>query len=214
MDFTNIDVLKIFSLILALIVAIVGHEFMHGWVAYKFGDDTAKNLGRLSINPIRHIDPIGTFIVPFALYISTGFVFGWAKPVPVNMRTVIENGGYKGGIFVALAGIFYNVFIAILSLFLIKNFGMGFGDEVNEVLKMLFIVNLFLGLFNLYPLPPLDGFKALGYLLCVLNLTPIAAKMFKYEKYGLVVLIILLISPLSSIVFTPIYSIFKLFLAM
>ena len=79
MDFTNFDPIKVATIVLSLVIVIVGHEIAHGYVAYKFGDNTAKNLGRLSINPIKHIDLVGTIIVPLVLYLSTGMMFGWAN---------------------------------------------------------------------------------------------------------------------------------------
>ena len=91
MDLSN--PLTIVLIILSVIIAVVGHEIMHGYIAYKNGDLTAKNSGRLSINPIVHIDLVGTIIVPIVLYLSSGFMFGWAKPVPVRMGIVIRNGG-------------------------------------------------------------------------------------------------------------------------
>jgi len=85
----EIEILKLAAMVVALIVAIVGHEIMHGWVAFKYGDHTAKDLGRLSINPLIHIDPVGTLLLPAVLYFTGApFIFGWAKPVPVNMHTV------------------------------------------------------------------------------------------------------------------------------
>jgi len=111
------DILQISAMVLALAVAIIGHEIMHGLTAYKYGDPTAKMQGRLSINPIVHVDIVGTIIVPALLYFSNApFLFGWAKPVPVNMRVVINNGGYNGAIAVSLAGIVYNFFVACISL--------------------------------------------------------------------------------------------------
>ena len=113
------DFLPILASIIALLIAIIGHEIMHGWVAYKYGDHTAKSAGRLSINPLVHIDPMGSIFVPLMTYYlpvllfgTTGFLFGWAKPVPVNMQTVIRNGGYTAAMQVSLAGIAYNLFMA------------------------------------------------------------------------------------------------------
>ena len=116
-----IDLLGIAASIIALLIAIIGHEIMHGWVAFKYGDTTAKNNGRLSLNPLVHIDPVGSILVPLMTYFvpmllgaSSGFLFGWAKPVPVNMQTVIRNGGYNAAMQVSLAGIVYNLFLATL----------------------------------------------------------------------------------------------------
>jgi len=118
----SIDLLKILAAVLALTVAIVGHEIMHGWVAYIYGDLTAKNAGRLSINPISHVDLIGTIIVPATMYFlpmllggESGFLFGWAKPVPINTATVIRKAGYNGAMQVDLAGIVYNFTLAVFA---------------------------------------------------------------------------------------------------
>ena len=192
MDFTNFDPIKVATIVLSLVIAIVGHEIAHGYVAYKFGDNTAKNLGRLSINPIKHIDLVGTIIVPLVLYLSTGMMFGWAKPVPVNTYTVVRNGGYKAAIYVSLAGICYNVILGILSLFVLKAL---LNIETFEILlQFLFtlaLLNLMLAIFNLYPIPPLDGFHAL------------AEKLEGISRYGFVILIIILVSPLKDTIFYP-----------
>lgn len=205
----NIDIVEIATLVVALTIAIVGHEIAHGFVAYKFGDETAKNQNRLSINPIRHVDPLGTIIVPALLYLSTGFVIGWAKPVPVNTYTVIRNGGYKAAILVSLAGIIYNFILAILAFFAIKS---GFVPSILiQFFFMLMAVNLILGMFNLYPIPPLDGSKALEYLFRMLNLQSVANLLSSAQKYGMIVLVIIVISPISQQVFYPIRYVFALF---
>lgn len=123
---------------------------MHGYVAYRYGDNTAKHEGRLSINPISHIDPIGTVLVPALLFISgSPFLFGWAKPVPVNMWTVLRNGGYNAAIAVSLAGIAYNLTVAVIaSLF----FGfIGEGTILGDILYYLVIYNVIL-LYSIYGL--------------------------------------------------------------
>lgn len=212
MDFSNISIERIVLVVLALVIAIVGHEIMHGWVAFKFGDHTAKNEGRLSINPIRHIDPLGTIVVPTLLYFAGGLLFGWAKPVPVNMSIVLKNGGYRAGVFVALAGIFYNLLLAIFSLFLLSNFGSMFPQIFINFLFILFSSNLFLALFNLYPIPPLDGSKALVYTLLSFGFINLANKIYSIERYGMVILVVILISPLSTYFFAPIRYVFGMFI--
>ncbi|WP_170018481.1 site-2 protease family protein [Campylobacter sp. RM16190] len=200
--FENIDILEIITLVIALTIAIVGHEIAHGWVAYKFKDNTAKNLGRLSINPIKHIDPFGTIIVPGLLYLTAGFVIGWAKPVPINGYTVIRNGGYKAMILVSLAGIIYNFILATISFFMIKT-GI-FQADLQKFLIMLMLVNLILGLFNLYPIPPLDGSQAVEYTLRSINLHKIASLFSSLQRYGMIILILIIASPLKDYVFYPI----------
>ena len=205
----TLKILNIIAMVLALAIAVIGHEIMHGLVAYKFGDDTAKRAGRLSINPIVHIDPIGTIIVPALLYIANaGFIFGWAKPVPVNMQIVLRNGGEWGAIAVSLAGVSYNFFIAILSAFFITFIGEPHG--ILELFIFLFLahsvlINIVLGIFNLWPIPPLDGANALMYLAMKLKLYKIVELYQKIFPYGMILLIIILATPLSSFFFAPVY---------
>ena len=117
------EIIKAITMVTALLVAIIGHEIMHGLVAYKYGDNTAKNLGRLKINPIVHIDPVGTILVPAMLFFSGApFIFGWAKPVPINISTVMRNGGTTAAVAVSLAGITYNFVIAVFCAILFPLF--------------------------------------------------------------------------------------------
>ena len=200
----NIDIVKVATIVISLIIAIVGHEIAHGYVAYKFGDNTAKNLGRLSINPIKHIDLVGTIIVPLVLYLSTGMMFGWAKPVPVNTYTVVRNGGYKAAIYVSLAGILYNIILGIATLFVLKVL---LNIETFEILLQflytLALLNLILAVFNLYPIPPLDGFHAVEYALRNFGFHALADKLDSISRYGFIILIIILISPLKETIFYP-----------
>ncbi len=193
-------------MILALMIGIIGHEIMHGYTAYKYGDDTAKNQGRLTINPISHVDPMGTIVLP-ALLLLTGspFMFGWAKPVPVNTYTVLRNGGYWGMIVVSLAGIVYNFALAFLAAFLINS-----GNDsgiLGYFLLQLVIYNVLLGVFNLLPIPPLDGANALGYFSRIMKLNYIANFLDKYQKYGFFVLILIIATPLSQPLFALIRTI-------
>ncbi len=198
-------------MVLALAVAIIGHEIMHGLVAYKLGDPTAKLAGRLNINPIVHIDPIGTILVPALLYISNaGFIFGWAKPVPVNMQIVLRNAGELGAIAVSLAGVTYNFLLALISALVI-----GWMGEPHSLIGTFFflffaqsvLINVVLAVFNLWPIPPLDGANAVMYLARWLGLKPIV-RLYEYLfPYGMIILIIILATPLSSFFFTPVYFI-------
>ena len=201
------EIINIAAIIVALMVAIIGHEIMHGRVAYHFGDDTAKNKGRLSINPIVHIDPIGTILVPALLYFSNvGFLFGWAKPVPINIRTVIGNGGYNAAIAVSLAGIAYNFTLAILAIIALKYIP-AVTSEVTLFLKAFLtytvIYNIILGIFNLLPIPPLDGSQALGFVFRKMDLHKAATFLDSIGKYGMIILIIMIASPLSQYLFAP-----------
>lgn len=201
-----IEILPMVAMGLALIIAIVGHEVMHGRVAYRYGDDTAKNQGRLSFNPIIHIDPVGTIIVPLVLYFSTGFVFGWAKPVPVYMRTVVHNGGWAGAIHVSLAGIAYNFILALLAAAILQTLSApsGYmGVFIHAFLQYLVLINVILGIFNLYPIPPLDGSHALGYAATWAGYPKVMHFMDKWGRYGFIILVLIIISPFSNYIFAP-----------
>ena len=210
------EIIKISATVLALVIAIVGHEIMHGWVAYKYGDTTAKDKNRLSINPIHHIDPIGTILVPAMLYFSgTPFLFGWAKPVPINMRTVLMNGGTNGAVAVALAGITYNFVLAAISAVLFSLF-MHPESMIQAFLAyFLFqsvLLNVLLGVFNLWPIPPLDGANAVRYLAAGWKLKPIVSFYDKIYPYGMIFIIIILMTPLRNYLFQPVTWVAKLLL--
>ncbi|OBX19589.1 peptidase M48 [Erythrobacter sp. QSSC1-22B] len=157
-------------LIPCLIVAIVFHEVAHGWVALMLGDPTAKEQRRLSLNPIRHVDPIGTLLVPGALALFGGPIFGWAKPVPVRQDR-LDNPRY-GMMAVAAAGPGTNLLLALLGAVmagLVMGASQAAGVEPNPWLFTGFtyfiLINIFLALFNLLPIPPFDGSHILGGLL-------------------------------------------------
>ncbi len=195
------------AIILALAVAIIGHEIMHGWVAYRYGDMTAKSQGRLSINPLVHIDPIGTIAVPALLYISGApFMFGWAKPVPVDINTVTRNGGYGAAIAVALAGITYNLILAIFAATL-----MPLTAEPESVvtafvhifLYQLVVINVILAVFNLWPIPPLDGAMAVRYFAAKMRWHTFAAWIDRVYPYGMILLILVIATPIGNYMFFP-----------
>jgi Zn-dependent protease len=201
------EIINIAAIIIALMVAIIGHEIMHGRMAYHFKDETAKSLGRLSINPIVHIDLVGTILLPALLYFSNaGFLFGWAKPVPINIKTVISNGGYNGAIAVSLAGILYNFSLAIFAIIALK-FIPAVDSEATLFLKAFLtytlIYNIVLGLFNLLPIPPLDGSQALGFLFRKMHLHTAANFLDKIGQYGMIFLLIMIATPLSKYLFAP-----------
>lgn len=202
---TNLSIPYIVSLVVILIISVVGHEIAHGFVAFKFGDETAKNAKRLSLNPIKHIDILGTIIIPIALYMAGGVIFGWAKPVPINISVVIRNKGYFGAICVSLAGIAYNILLALISFLLIKS---GILPEIAlNFVVILLSINLILAIFNLYPIPPLDGSHALSYIFRIFGFHKFATFYDGCNRYGFIILIILIISPLKNVIFMPIYSV-------
>ncbi len=146
------DPLTFLLLVIPLLYSIIIHELAHGWVAYKMGDSTAKWLGRLSLNPIKHIDPIGTLM----LFI---FGFGWAKPVPININNFHDLR--KGLIFVSSAGIAANIILAFLSSLMIRLFSPLPLESLDIMLSYMERINIMLAAFNLIPIPPLDGSKIL-----------------------------------------------------
>lgn len=219
----SIDLLRIAAAVLALIVAIVGHEIMHGWVAYKYGDMTAKNAGRLSVNPLIHVDPVGTILVPAMMYfvpmllgMGNGFLFGWAKPVPINMRTVLQNGGYSAAMQVSLAGIAYNFALAALFSVLLTSMHQPLqNDSLPYIFGFLLvmqivIINVVLGVFNLLPIPQFDGAHFAMFLSMRLGWRSLAAWFERLEPYGMIIVIIILITPLSQyILFMPVQFILQ-----
>ncbi len=204
---SEVEIIRIAATIIALVIAVVGHEIMHGYVAYRYGDDTARSEGRLSINPIKHIDPIGTVAVPLVLFVMDApFLFGWAKPVPVNTVTVVRNGGYFAAVSVSLAGVAFNFSLAILASVLLGGFAQPSGwleASAFFLLAQLVIINVVLGVFNLWPIPPLDGANAIRYMAMHFNLRGAVNLLQRIEPYGMVVLIIIIATPLNQIFFAP-----------
>ena len=146
----------IFALII-LIMSIVIHELSHGYTAYYFGDPTAKLAGRLTLNPFKHLDMVGSLIVPLVAYSLTGFIFGWAKPVPYNPYNLRNTKVAE--IMVAAAGVMSNFLIAIFFGLIIR-FGIASATFVDAA-SLIVLINVVLGTFNLIPIPPLDGSKIL-----------------------------------------------------
>ena len=177
-----------------LLLAITLHEVAHGWMALRCGDTTAKAQGRLSLNPLRHIDPVGTVLVPGLLYFFGGFIFGWAKPVPVNYNRLRRPK--RDMALVALAGQGSNLAMA-LGWGLVALAGHGLQDTLSWLGEPLLLmgvvgidVNVMLGVLNLVPIPPLDGSRVLAGLLP----DRFGLAMARMEPYGLIVLVLLLAS--------------------
>lgn len=179
--------------IIILLFSVIIHEVMHGVIALKFGDHTAERAGRLTLNPIPHIDLFGTILLP-ALLIFTGspILFGWAKPVPVNPLNF--SNLRRGELFVSAAGILANFGLAIAAALIyhfLNALPQTFPAIVGELIRFTITINLVLGVFNLFPIPPLDGSKILLSQL-PLNL---ARSYQKIEPYGFLILLILLMVP-------------------
>ena len=171
-------------------MSIVIHEVSHGFMAEYFGDETARNAGRLTLNPISHLDLFGSIILPIVLFISSSglahpFVFGWAKPVPYNPNN-LRNKKW-GTMAVAAAGVLANFILAIIFGIIIRlTLHLNLQSGFYNITAMIVITNLALMIFNLVPIPPLDGSKIL------FSFFPehIAAKIFQYEQYSLILLLI------------------------
>ena len=211
-----VEIISFVTMALALAIAVIGHEIMHGWVAYKYGDSTAKSQGRLSINPLIHIDPVGTIMVPAVLYFTGApFIFGWAKPVPVNIGTVIKNGGTQAAVYVSLAGITYNFLLAALCAALLPLVAHPTSTTEAFITLSLYqsvVINVLLGIFNLWPIPPLDGANALRYIADGMKLKNFTAFYDKIYPYGMIILVVILFSPISNYLFQPVAWIAKLLL--
>ncbi|MEK7557553.1 MAG: site-2 protease family protein [Patescibacteria group bacterium] len=197
--------LEIGAKILGLAIAIILHEVAHGYVALYLGDPTAKYAGRLSLNPIKHIDLWGTILIPLFLMVSTGMMFGWAKPVPVNYFNL--RGGKYGPLWVALAGPGMN--LILLAVFALAARLSPPATALPALFITVAFVNGLLMLFNLIPVPPLDGSKVL-YLF--LDNRPDIIHFL--ERYGMIILFAIIIlggGLLSRIVFEPTLSLVSFF---
>ncbi|MFT0801702.1 site-2 protease family protein [Bacillus swezeyi] len=183
--------------VLPLAAAFTVHEVAHAYVAYKFGDETAKRQGRLTLNPLKHLDPFGTILI-FLMG------FGWAKPVPVN-RFYFKKPRLAG-VLVSIAGPISNLILALLGFILIllsaklsSVLPSGFYLGLVQFLTIWINLNLLLFLFNLMPFPPLDGFRVIQDVVA----PDLRAKLTKYEAYGSLVFLIIVITPLGQYVFWP-----------
>jgi Zn-dependent protease len=150
--------------IVILIFSVVIHEVSHGYAAYFLGDNTAKYQGRLNLNPLNHLELFGSFILPVITYMSGGLIIGWAKPVPFNPYNLRDQKW--GEAKVAIAGPLSNIFIALVFGLLIRfGIAMQFGQAFIYISSVIVLINLMLAVFNLVPIPPLDGSKVLFSLL-------------------------------------------------
>lgn len=197
--------------IIIVLFSVIVHEVMHGLMALKFGDTTAQRAGRLTLNPIPHIDLFGTILLPILLVITRSpILFGWAKPVPINPLNF--SNIRKGELFVALAGIGANFSLAIIAAVIyhiLNALPQNFPGIIGGLLQFTVSINLVLGVFNLLPIPPLDGSKVL------LSQLPynLAKEYQKLERYGILILLILMMIPFgrSSLIQTILGFFVRLF---
>jgi len=179
------DPVSFFALAVILLYSIIFHEVAHGWIALRFGDDTAQRYGRLTLNPASHLDPVGTLMLFFV-------GFGWARPVPVDYYSLKRS---RFGLFsVALAGCAVNILIAMLALFLLSIDKVGANPVFFSILPIVARINIILGAFNLIPIPPLDGSKIL------MSFLPENAQenLARLEPYGFFILAFLLFTGLLN----------------
>ncbi len=194
----------LFVFVIPVLFAVTLHEVAHGWVASRFGDQTARSMGRLTLNPIKHIDPVGTIVVPTIMYFTSGFIFGWARPVPVNWR----NLGHprRDMALVAIAGPVANLlmlfFWAISAKIILLS-----GSDSNYLTQLLLImcsigitINIVLMILNLFPLLPLDG----GRVLTAMLPPNLAIPFSRLEPYGLIILVLLLVSGILWKILIPV----------
>ena len=173
------DPLGFIVIAIPLLYSVIFHELAHGWVAYRMGDPTAKSLGRLTINPLKHLDPMGTLM----LFL---FGFGWAKPVPVNPNLLRNRR--KSMILVSSAGVITNIILGFCALFLFRLLSPSPSGIAAQLLYYFARINIILAAFNLIPLPPLDGSKIL------MGFAPpsVRKSLARLERYGLLIIIALL----------------------
>lgn len=181
-------------------IAIIIHEFSHGWIAYKLGDSTARYSGRLTLNPLAHVDIFGTLILPLLLIIMRSpFIFGWAKPVPVNFYNL--RNPKRDMIWVGLAGPASNIILATALSLIIKSISTPL--FIHEFLVLGVWVNLILAVFNLIPIPPLDGSRVLFGLLPY----EYAIRYINLEPYGFIIIFSLIFLGIFDRVIFPIVEI-------
>lgn len=195
-------VLRLATGLPGFLLGIVFHEWAHAWAAKKFGDDTAERMGRLSMNPVVHYDPIGTVVFPLIGAAIGGVMFGWAKPVPVDPRRF---SNIRSGIFwVSFAGPLANLILAVGCAFLFAIFATQFTNfsyqvVILQMLRSAILINIVLAVFNLIPFPPLDGSKMVSTFLDYEQ----ARKYEELQRYSFVFILILWFTPLFSYMIQP-----------
>lgn len=183
--------------VIVFFMAVVIHEFAHGWTAYKLGDPTAKYAGRLTLNPLVHIDPFGTILLPLMLIVMKApIIFGWAKPVPINFWNLKHRR--RDMALVGLAGPLSNLILAFLASLIVR-----WGGVNLLILQLVILLNLALAVFNLIPIPPLDGSRILMGLLPK-NFIRLFVSL---EQYGFIILLILLWLGVFNYIIWPVVAV-------
>lgn len=193
----SLDPFAIIAVLTALLLGLTLHEFMHAYVSYRLGDETAHREGRLTLNPAAHIDPVFTLLLPLITFITTGIAFGAAKPVPFNPWAL--RGGKYGSALVAAAGPLTNLFIALVFAFWLRFIDLGV--EASAFLYTIIAVNVALFVFNLIPFPPLDGSRVLYAFVP----SSVREAMDKIERMGLIGVFLLLL----LLFYTPLGGLFS-----
>ena len=204
-----------------LLLAISAHEAAHAWMSYKFGDDTARLLGRITLNPVAHTDPIGTLLIPIVMFIVGHMggplasipLIGWGKPTPVNPLRWRNKD--LANVMVSIAGILANIIIALIGFTILKVLLMArirlsdsFAEPLDLLLSYMLIMNISLAVFNLLPFPPLDGSKVLDTFLPA-SMRPL---MEMLEQYGFIILMFLIWIGFFNAIITPVLRVVEYFL--
>ena len=190
MDLDIAQLSNVLAMWMCLVVLLSFHEFAHAWMAYKCGDDTARIMGRMTVNPVVHIDPLGTVFIPLAmLLLSPGFfVFGWAKPVPVNPSNLSSRK--RDDILISMAGPAMNIILAFILMFVSRLMELSpsiSNSAIVEKLPDIALLSLFLCFFNLIPIPPLDGSHVMRHVVGMSE-----EMYYSIAKWGFLILILIL----------------------
>jgi Zn-dependent protease len=210
--------IRLALMIVALFLSVIGHEIAHGAAALFFGDTTARDMRRLSLSPINHIDPVGTIALPLLLYVSGApFLFGWAKPVPINVNVVLRRG-HMAMVAVSLAGIVFNLILAFIAAQILKaDIAVMSIDTLTLPLFDQFLVylikwNAVLAVFNLLPIPPLDGSNAVTHVFAKFGVYSVGNFFYRVRMWGMVIIVIIFMTDLSRLFAYAVNSVLKLLL--
>jgi len=222
MEALNFKVVDFATQLAVILFAISFHESAHAYAALRFGDTTARDLGRISLNPIRHIDPIGSVLLPLFLYFTSGLLFGYAKPTPVDLRNtsnprladlVVSAAGPLSNLFLSTVGLIGVVAVkvvapgsmrALVDALQGQRFGQGAAAPVAYLLFQFALVNFQLGIFNLVPIPPLDG----SWVLASVFGEPVRRFFQEFGRFGFIVLILLSSTRFLSLLLRPFLEVF------